>query len=120
MSVNTRIKLKRDTTAKWNSARGFIPLEGEVIIYLDGQQIEQEGELINIPTIKVGDGKAYVQDLPFVGDDIRDKLLTHINDSSIHVSAKDRQFWDHKVDIEDAYDILNDELEGETLIFSRN
>jgi len=45
-----------------------------------------------------------------VGDDIRDKLLTHINDSSIHVSNEDRQFWNHKVDIDDAYEILNDEL----------
>jgi len=35
-TINTRIKLKRDTTANWNAARGFIPLEGEVIIYLDG------------------------------------------------------------------------------------
>ncbi len=119
-TINTRIKLKRDTTANWNAARGFIPLEGEVIIYLDGQQIEQNGTVINIPTLKIGDGKAYVQDLPFVGDDIRDKLLTHINDSSIHVSNEDRQFWNHKVDIDDAYEILNDELQGETLIFSRN
>jgi hypothetical protein len=43
MSINTRIKLKRDTTANWNAALGFIPLEGELIIYLDGRQIEQDG-----------------------------------------------------------------------------
>lgn len=120
MSVKTRIKLKRDTTANWNAAQGFIPLEGEIIIYLDGRQIEQDGQLINMPLIKVGDGLAYVQDLPFVDSDTRDTLLEHINNTLIHVSAHDRQVWNHKVDIDDLYESLNDELENETLIFSRN
>ena len=120
MSVKTRIKLKRDTTANWNAARGFVPLEGEIIIYLDGRQIEKDGQIINMPTIKIGDGGAYVQDLPFVDDDTRDTLLMHINDSLSHVSARDRQFWNHKVDIDDLYESLNEELEDETLIFSRD
>lgn len=120
MSIKTRIKLKRDTTANWNTARGFIPLEGELIIYLDGRQVEKDGETINLPTIKIGDGLAYVQDLPFVDDDTRDTLLMHINDALSHVSARDRQFWNHKVDIDDLYETLNEELEDETLIFSRD
>lgn len=120
MAVKSRIKLKRDTTANWNAALGFIPLEGEVIIYLDGRQIEKNGELVNMPTIKIGDGKAYVQDLPFVDDDTRDTLLLHINDSLIHISARDRQFWDNKINIDDLYESLNGELENETLIFSRD
>ena len=120
MGVKTRIKLKRDTTANWNAALGFIPLEGELIIYLDGRQMEKDGQIINLPTIKIGDGLAYVQDLPFVDDDTRDTLLLHINDALSHVSSKDRQFWDHKVDIDDIYEALNEELEDETLIFSRD
>lgn len=119
MSVKTRIKLKRDTTANWNAALGFVPLEGELIIYLDGRQIEKDGQTVDLPTIKIGDGKAYVQDLPFVDDDTRDTLLLHINDALMHVGARDRQFWDHKVDIDDLYETLNEELEDETLIFSR-
>lgn len=35
--VNGRIKLKRDTTANWNAAIGFVPLQGELIIYEDYQ-----------------------------------------------------------------------------------
>lgn len=120
MSIKTRIKLKRDTTANWNAALGFVPLEGELIIYLDGRQIEKDGQVVNLPTIKIGDGKAYVQDLPFVDDDTRDTLLLHINDALAHVSSRDRQFWDHKVDIDDLYETLNEELEDETLIFSRD
>ena len=118
--VKTRIKLKRDTTQNWNSARGFIPLEGEIIIYLDGRTIERDGETVNLPTIKIGDGLAYVQDLPFVDDDTRDTLLMHINDALSHVSVRDRQFWNHKVDIDDLYEALNEELEDEKLIFSRD
>ena len=120
MSIKTRIKLKRDTTANWNAARGFVPLEGELIIYTDGRSIQQDGQTVNLPTIKIGDGRAYVQDLPFVDDDTRDALLMHINDALSHVSARDRQFWNHKVDIDDTYEILNEELEDETLIFSRD
>lgn len=120
MSVKTRIKLKRDTTANWNAALGFIPLAGEVIIYTDGCQIEKDGETITYPMVKIGDGLAYVQDLPFLDDDTRDALLMHINDALSHVSARDRQFWNHKVDIDDLYESLNEELEDETLIFSRD
>ena len=82
--------------------------------------MEKDGEMIDLPTIKIGDGKAYVQDLPFVDDDTRDTLLMHINDALSHVSQRDRSFWNHKVDIDDLYENLNEELEDETLIFSRD
>ena len=97
MSINTRIKLKRDTTAGWDAARGFVPLQGEVIIYLDGSWIERDGQKINVPMIKIGDGHAYVQDLPFVDEDLRIKLLAHVDASLLHVSEEDRQFWNHKI-----------------------
>ena len=38
-TVTSRIQLKRDTTAHWNQAIGFIPLPGEVIIYEDYETI---------------------------------------------------------------------------------
>lgn len=120
MSINTRIKLKRDTTAGWDAARGFVPLQGEIIIYLDGRQIEKNGQLINLPTVKIGDGFAYVQDLPFIDDDTRDSLLAHIGDALMHVSSENRQFWDHKVDIDDTAETVDGRLEDETLIFSRD
>ena len=41
-TINTRIQLKRDITANWNNARGFIPLKGEVIIYEDYQVLKQQ------------------------------------------------------------------------------
>ena len=34
-TINTRIQCKRDTTAHWDAAVGFIPLAGELIVYED-------------------------------------------------------------------------------------
>jgi hypothetical protein len=44
----------------------------------------------------------------------------HINNATIHVSERDRQFWSNKVTIDDLYESLNSVLEDETLIFSRD
>lgn len=120
MSIKTRIQLKRDTTANWNAARGFIPLQGEIIIYLDGRSKVENGETIYYPTIKIGDGKAYVQDLPFVEEDTRNMVIDHINDHIAHVTQSNRTFWDNKVNIDDLYEMVNGELDGETLVFTRS
>lgn len=126
--VDARIRLKRDTTANWNNARGFIPMAGEVIIYDDYQkktwQVEEYGEIVtkteNIPGIKIGDGQAYVQDLPFIDKDLRERLMNHINNIDIHTTLAEKIFWNNKVNVDDAYEQIHDELEDETLIINRN
>jgi len=126
--LNTRIMSKHDTTEHWNNAVGFIPMAGEVIIYDDYQvktwQVEEYGEVVtktkNIPGIKIGTGNAYVQDLAFVDEDIRDTLMEHINNADIHTSLAEKLFWNNKVNVDDAYEKIHDELEDETLIINRN
>ena len=126
-TINTRIKLKRDTTSNWNSAGGFIPLAGEVIIYTDYQTktwtVEEYGETVtktaNIPGIKIGDGRAYVQDLPFVDEELREKLMNHINNMDIHVTLADKEFWNNKVNIDDSDELVSGDLVDDTLIFNR-
>ena len=126
-TINARIQLKHDTTANWNNTANFIPKAGEVIIYDDyevktytvkeyGQTIEKT---VSIPNIKIGTGNAYVQDLPFVDEQTREMLLDHINNQNIHVTLQDKQFWNNKVNIDDAYAQINQKLEDETLIFNR-
>ena len=62
-SIKTRIQLKNDTEANWNKAINFIPLKGEVIIYLaDGTH--------PFSRFKVGDGITTVVNLPFSGASI--------------------------------------------------
>lgn len=112
---NTRIKLKSDTTANWNSQRTFVPLEGEVIIYTDYDSKVENGHTIKIPAIKIGDGATYGIDLPFVNDDLRDQILNHINNPSIHTTLAEKLFWNNKINVTD-----NQEVVDNVLIFNRN
>lgn len=114
-TIDARIRLKHDTTEHWNSTSNFAPLKGEIIIYDDYEIVDGK----NIPNIKIGDGLAYVQDLPFVDSGIRDQLIAHINNQGIHVTQEEKDFWNNKINIDDASDILYDELIDETLIFTR-
>lgn len=126
--IDARIRSKHDTTANWNNARGFIPMAGEVIIYDDYQvktwQEQEYGETVtktkNIPGIKIGTGNAYVQDLAFVDEDLRDKLMAHINNTDIHTTLTEKLFWNNKINVDDAYEQIYGELEDETLIINRN
>ena len=127
-TVNTRIQIKHDTTRNWNNATGFIPLPGEIIVYDDYEiktyTVEEYGETITktalIPNIKIGTGNAYVQDLAFVDEKTRTILMEHINNQDIHVTLQDKMFWNNKVNIDDAYAQIHQQLEDETLIFNRN
>ena len=117
--IDSRIQLKRDTTENWNAARGMIPLAGEVIIYNDYKTIQKEidGELktVYVPGIKVGDGQAYVQDLPFVDDELRQIIMDHITNENIHVTLREKLFWNNKLNVDD-----NAELVDGALIFNRD
>ena len=127
-TVTSRIQLKRDTTAHWNQAIGFIPLPGEVIIYEDYETktyiIEENGETttktINIPNIKIGTGNAYVQDLAFVDEKTRDMLMEHVINQDIHVTLGEKVFWNNKINVDDAEEIITGELKDETLVLKRN
>lgn len=64
-TIKTRIQLKSDTEANWNianiryGASGFVPLEGELIIY-------SADDTHSFSRLKVGDGSTNVVDLPFI------------------------------------------------------
>ena len=113
-TLNARILARRDTTENWNAQRSFIPLRGEVIIYTDhGQMDDGYGNTINVPGVKIGDGSAYLIDLPFVGNDVRYQILhelrEHTGNTVIHVTQEDRDFWNNKLNysINDGNLILN-------------
>lgn len=90
-----------DTKEKWNENPLLISEKGAVYIYSNYKKNDQD---IFIPGIKIGDGLAYLIDLPFVTDSMSESILsitqilnTHTNNDSIHVSPEDRIFWDNKV-----------------------
>lgn len=81
-----------DTTANWNAQRDLIGRANCIYVYTDYTTIDG----VNIPAIKVGDGLAYLSDLPFViGNDV--PLNDHINDTNVHIQDGERLFWNNKV-----------------------
>lgn len=111
------INISHKTTAEWNSDTSYIPALGEIVVYSDQDSYidATTGETINVPNIKIGDGRAYCVDLPFIHqaevNRIFQQLNNHINNTSVHVSAADRAFWDNK---------LNYNIDGELLTLDRN
>ena len=110
--LGKKANIEMKTTAEWNENRSMIGQENTFYIYTDRDQKEDgEGNIINIPGIKVGDGRAYLIDLPFVDD----LLLTHINNLDIHVTLADKAFWSNKLNVDDEQQIIDN-----SLIFNRN
>ena len=105
----------RNTTAYWNSDLTYVPEEGDVIIYTDH---DKDGDM-DVPGIKIGDGNAYLVDLPFIGGSVSgsfiDQLEEHINNQRIHVDQNQKDTWNNKIDLNEDQAIIN-----ETLVFSRN
>ena len=114
-TLKARIISRHDITARWNAAAGFIPKEGEIIVYTDYKSKVVNGETVWIPGIKVGSGNAYVQDLAFIDDAQAEALLAHEADTNVHITAEDRTSWSSKLNIDDANEVVE-----ETLIFNRD
>jgi hypothetical protein len=104
-------KAMMDTTEHWGEKPTFIPGKGAIIVYSDHNFIIRDGKQVEVPGIKIGDGLAYLIDLPFVGDDLMDILENHISNNEIHVSQEEKDFWNSK---------LNCNCRDEVLLFTRN
>ena len=78
-----------NTTAGWAAQASLVSVANRIYVYTDHQVIDNK----NVPGFKVGDGVAYLIDLPFSDQ----AYIEHINDSNIHVSAADRLSWENKV-----------------------
>lgn len=104
-----------NTTAYWNSKIGYIPAAGELVIYSDFQTTVVDGQVVEIPGIKIGSGNGYVQDLAFLGDKESEELFEHISNTVIHTSAAEKLFWNNKLNVNDAQEVV-----GENLVFNRN
>ncbi len=85
-----------NTESGWASMPTYVPKQGEVCLYSDTGRI------------KIGDGAAAIADLPYIG--LQD-LNQHVQDTTIHVTAAKKAFWDAK---------LNYSVSGEVLTFNRN
>lgn len=87
-----RVKVNVDTTSDWNTQRDLIGKRGEIYVYSD--YIDKDGK--QIPGIKIGDGKAYLIDSPFIAGN-NEELLSHLQNKDIHVTSDEKDFWNNKV-----------------------
>lgn len=78
------------STATWNSQPQLISARGYIYIYSD---YRKDGQGRNIASMKVGDGSAYLIDMPFTDD----LLYAHTANSDIHITPQEREFWNNKV-----------------------
>lgn len=97
--------IRVNTTAAWKEQADYAPPAGQLIIYTDGNVVDG----VNYPKFKVGDGNAYVIDLPFTEGEFEAALTQHINNATTHLSTADREKLENSV-------VLT--LEGENLIFN--
>ena len=92
--LDNRITFIIRTTQEWQQWGREISQPGIFYIYSDNETLVDNKK---VPGIKLGDGLAYISDLPFLTDYVAEKLLEHINDSTIHITQQEREFWNNKV-----------------------
>lgn len=85
-----KLPFEYGTVSEWAGRAGEVSQQGMFYVYTDYSQDEHGA---NIPAVKIGDGLAYIGDLPFTKAD----FLSHINDTTIHVTAEEKEFWNNKV-----------------------
>ena len=90
-----------NTTEGWNAQPSLISDEHTIYVYSDAGNVAG----IPVPWLKIGDGAAYLIDLPFVNQE----EIEHMSNQTIHVSNEDRLNWDSKVRV---YNV------GETAVFT--
>lgn len=90
LNANLDKQILFGTTAEWNAQSQLQSETGKVYVYTD-HRIDSQGN--RIAGIKMGDGNAYLIDLPFQDE----AIYEHIEDSTIHITAAERAFWNDKV-----------------------
>lgn len=113
IKLDNTLVYESKTVEEWNSDKNLISQKGTLYIYNNYKVIKDEDDNeIFLPGIKLGDGKAYLIDLPFLNTDpLDEQILDHINNNVIHVSLEDRRFWNNKLNLV--------QPESQTLILNR-
>lgn len=113
IKLDNTLVYESKTVEEWNNDKDLISQKGTLYIYTNYKVIkDQEDNEIFLPGIKLGDGKAYLIDLPFLNTDtFNEQILDHINNKVIHVSLEDRMFWNNKLNLV--------QPESQTLVLNR-
>lgn len=110
--LSDKLKIVVKTSAEWALLPGFSSEPNTLYVYSDHRTVTKDGTTYAIPAFKLGDGNAYVVDLPFATVD-EETFLSHVNNNVIHITASERQFWNNKVTADES------EVSNEVLIFTK-
>ena len=107
------INIQAKTIQEWNNKINYIPAAGQIMVYLIYKSIQKDEQTeIGVAGLKIGDGSSYLIDLPFLGE-IDQSFYDHLNNTAIHITNEERQFWNNKINCEDF-------IIEETLFLTRN
>lgn len=97
-----------DTTVGWNSQKLLIGKSGHIYVYTDHSTVDG----VLVPNIKIGDGKSYLIDNPFISLPLEEALTLHNEDMAKHISSDERNNWNGKVRC------YIDENDSENIVFT--
>lgn len=110
--LNDYAKVIIKTQDEW-IAQSFVKSQkGQIYIYVK-KNIEEDA-LISA-RMKVGDGKTFIFNLPFIEDVNKELFENHIQNTAIHTSLEEKTFWSNKININDTSGVIDN-----ILIFNRN
>lgn len=81
------------TPDKVEIMKSIEPELGQIVIFTDLERTKSDGTKITSAGIKVGDGNTTIEQLPFIDW----FYWNHINDKNIHVTTKEKEFWNNKI-----------------------
>lgn len=90
LNANLDKQILFGTTAEWDAQSQLQSAANTIYVYKDHKRDSQNRAIAGI---KVGDGNAYLIDLPFT-DEVE---MEHISDTDIHITAAERLAWNNKV-----------------------
>ena len=80
-TLKTRIIHKHDVESNWSKATGFVPKQGELIVYDKDSNYDYE-------RVKIGDGATNVNNLPFVISTLTNDEIDAICGSTIQSASE--------------------------------
>lgn len=93
--INQKLTMIAKTKAEWQNSDKITSQPNVLYVTTDYKSVTKDGTTYQIPSFKLGDGNAYVVDLPNATVD-EETFLNHVNDRVVHITQAEREFWNNK------------------------
>lgn len=99
------------TTAEWDSMPDLVSKTQTIYVYIDGSSyVNDQGETVYVPTVKIGNGQDLLIEMPFLGDAARDLLIKHIRDTYAHFAPGEREIWREEIESKVSQEDVNESV----------